>query len=336
MAASIWMKNSIEAHLADLGGSGQQAGGDGRFPVWDASISSMWAIGNFARLEDFFKVSARLGFAKIEMNYQVNSSMLAGIELTNYQFSSLHDPCPAELSPEELKGRDWLTSAVNDDCRQEGVAVVKRSIDLAHELGAPVVVIHAGNIGVSSTLEKELQNLYEAGRTQSQEYVDIKDRLIELRVSRAEPRLAAVEKSLRELVDYASRYEICLGLENRYHYLDIPSLEEMGSLLRLADADQLGFVYDAGHAHTLDQLGFTPHKEWFTRYASRIVGTHLHDAIGIEDHAAPGLGEIDFGMVAANLPDGAFRTCELRRSNTIEQVKAGIQYLVDKGCVKCR
>lgn len=330
------MKNSIEVNLTDMGGSSQQAGGNGRFPACDVSISSMWAIGNFARLEDFFKVSARLGFAKIEMNYQVNSSMLAGIELKDYQFSSIHDPCPAELSPEELKGRDWLISAVKDDCRQEGVAMVKRSIDLAHELGAPVVVIHAGNVGASFALERELQDLYEAGRTQSQEYVDIKNRLVELRVSLAEPRLAAVKKSLRDLVDYAGRYEIRLGLENRYHYLDIPSLEEMGSLLRLADADHLGFVYDAGHAHTLDQLGFTPHKEWFTRYASRIVGAHLHDAIGIEDHAAPGLGEIDFGMAAAYLPDGAFRTCELRRSNTLEQVKAGIQYLVEKGCVKCR
>jgi len=330
------MKNSREANFTDMGGYGQQDGGNGRFPAWDVSISTMWAIGNFARLEDFFKVSARLGFTKFEMNYQVNSNMLTGIDLKNYQFSSIHDPCPVELSPEELKGRDWLISAVNDDCRQEGVAVVKRSIDLAHELGAPVVVIHAGNVGASSTLERELQELYEAGRTQSQEYIDIKNRLVELRVSLAEPRLAAVEKSLQELIDYASRYEIRLGLENRYHYLDIPSLEEMGSLLCLAGADHLGFVYDTGHAHTLDQLGFTPHKEWFTRYASRIAGAHLHDAIGIEDHAAPGLGEIDFGMAAAYLPDSAFRTLELRRSNTPEQVKAGIQYLVEKGCVKCR
>ena len=330
------MKNSREANFTDMGGYGQQDGGNGRFPAWDVSISTMWAIGNFARLEDFFKVSAQLGFTKFEMNYQVNSNMLTGIDLKNYQFSSIHDPCPVELSPEELKGRDWLISAVNDDCRQEGVAVVKRSIDLAHELGAPVVVIHAGNVGASSTLERELQELYEAGRTQSQEYIDIKNRLVELRVSLAEPRLAAVEKSLQELIDYASRYEIRLGLENRYHYLDIPSLEEMGSLLCLAGADHLGFVYDAGHAHTLDQLGFTPHKEWFTRYASRIAGAHLHDAIGIEDHAAPGLGEIDFGMAAAYLPDSAFRTLELRRSNTPEQVKAGIQYLVEKGCVKCR
>ena len=93
---------------------------------------------------------------------------------------------------------------------------------------------------------------------------------------------------------YAGRFGIRLGLENRYHYMDIPTPDELEQLLELAGPDRLGFIYDVGHAQALDRLGFFPHEEWLKRFASRMIGAHLHDVIGVNDHHAPGLGEIDF------------------------------------------
>ena len=63
--------------------------------------------------------------------------------------------------------------------------------------------------------------------------------------------------------------------------LDIPTLDEMEVILALAGPDQLGFIYDVGHAQTQDRLGFSPHEGWLKRYANRIIGAHLHDVIGI-------------------------------------------------------
>jgi len=123
-------------------------------------------------------------------------------------------------------------------------------------------------------------------------------------------------------------------LENRYHFMDIPSLDEMGGLLNLARPDQLGFVYDVGHAEALHRLGFFSHQTWLDKFADRIIGVHLHDLIGVTDHYAPGCGEIDFSRVATYLPDRAFRTCELRTSVTAEQVAAGLEFLAQKGCIK--
>ncbi len=40
-------------------------------------------------------------------------------------------------------------------------------------------------------------------------------------------------KSLKELLEYASRFGVRLGLENRYHYFDIPTQDEMAALLTL-------------------------------------------------------------------------------------------------------
>jgi sugar phosphate isomerase/epimerase len=293
----------------------------------------MWAMRNFPNLTEFGSAATRLGFSAIELNHQVTSAMLAELDTNQFKISSIHEPCPADIPTDELKARDWLMSAVDETNRQQGVAMIKRSIDLAHLVGAPAVVVHAGLIPLE-TQEKQLSLLYESGQAQSQEFLEIRNELIETRPTLIGPRLEAVIKSLKELLQYAARFGVMIGLENRYHFMDIPSPDEMGVLLDQAGSDQLGFVYDVGHAEAMHRLGFFPHQSWLDRYAERIIGVHIHDLIGVTDHYAPGCGEIDFSRVAAFLPESAFRTCELRTSVTAEQVAAGLELLAQKGCIK--
>jgi sugar phosphate isomerase/epimerase len=299
----------------------------------NASLSTMWAFDNYPDLNDFFKLSARLGFQKIELNHQINSAMLSQVKLDHYQFSSIHEPCPADISTKELVNRDWLISSVDEDSRKLGIDAVKKSIDLAHELGAPIVVIHCGTIPSDIDYEKKLRTLFKVGKIGSEEYLQIKSQLIDHRRKLIDPRLQAVKKSLHELLEYANRINVRLGLENRYHYMDIPSIDEMNELLSLANSSQLGFIYDVGHAQALDRLGFYSHEDWLKRYSSRMFGAHLHDVIGLTDHYAPGLGEIDFSKIAQYLPEDSFRTFELLPGNTLAQVKDGVKFLVEAGCI---
>jgi len=299
-----------------------------------ASLSTMWARKNFPNLSDFFEGARRLGFSKIELNHQIDSAMLAGIDLSQYQFSSVHEPCPSDVSTDELKKRDWLISSPNEDKRKKGVEAIKHSVDLAYRLHASVIVVHCGMVSTDLSTEKELRKLFDSGKTETDEYREQKENLIKQRADLIGLCLEAVKKSLQELLDYAAPFRIRLGLENRYHYFDIPNPDEMGELLSLASPDQLGFIYDVGHAQALDRLGFYPFEEWLQRYASRIIEVHLHDVIGVVDHRAPGSGEVDFDMVASYLPQGAIRTFELQATITPEQVKAGLKYLVERGCVK--
>ena len=302
--------------------------------AFDASLSTMWAKNNFPNLADFFKAARRLGYARIELNHQIDSAMLAGIDLNQYQFSSVHEPCPSDVSTDELKKRDWLISSPDEENRKRGVESVKRSIDLARQIHAPVIVVHCGMVSTDLSTEKELRKLFDAGKAETEEYLEQKQSMIKRRADLIGPCLDAVKKSLLELLDYAGQFRICLGLENRYHYFDIPAQNEMGELLSLANTDQLGFIYDVGHAQTMDRLGFFPHEEWLRRYASRMIEVHLHDVKGVVDHYAPGLGEVDFDMVASYLPENAIRTFELQATNSPEQVKTGLKHLVETGCVK--
>ena len=302
-------------------------------PVFKASLSTMWARKNFAQLSDFLEAAPRLGFDQVELNHQIDSRMLAGIDLASHPISSVHEPCPADISTEELKERDWLISSPDEERRRRGVESIRHSVDLAGRLGLPVIVVHSGMVSNDLEPEKKLRKLFEAGETDSENYRSIKQELVEFRRGLIGSCLAAVRKSLLELLDYAAPYNLRLGLENRYHYFDIPSPDEMEELLSLAGPDRLGFVYDVGHAQALDRLGFYRHEEWLRRFSSRMIEVHLHDVQGVSDHLAPGLGEIDFDMVASYLPPDAIRTLELQPTNTAEQVKAGLDCLHRHGCI---
>jgi hypothetical protein len=59
----------------------------------------------------------------------------------------------------------------------------------------------------------------------------------------------------------------------------------------------------------------------------------LHDMTGLEDHLAAGFGDVEFEHIAGYLPEDAFRTCEFGEFNSPQQVKAGLKYLFERGCV---
>ncbi|HJS18555.1 MAG TPA: HAD-IA family hydrolase [Anaerolineales bacterium] len=302
--------------------------------VYDASLSTMWAINTFPALTDFFEFARREGFARIELNHKVTSAMLDGIELRDFQFSSVHEPCPADVSVNELKKRDWLISSTNEENRCQGVRAIQRSIDLAARLRASIVVIHAGTAGPDEGLEKRLRTLHASGQCESLEYRNVKMLMIQSRAKKAKAGFESVVKSILELLAYAEPRGVRLGIENRYHYMEFPNPDELEILLGLASPNRIGFLYDVGHAETLDRLGFYPHEEWLKRFGPRIIGAHLHDVIGTTDHYAPGRGTVDFDKVASFLPEGAFRTCEFQTINSPEQVRAGLTFLFEQGCIK--
>jgi sugar phosphate isomerase/epimerase len=302
-------------------------------PIYDASLSTMWAGKNFSTLRDFFQGAEKMGFSRIELNYQINSKMLRDVDLDKYTISSVHEPCPADISVETLKAKDWLISSLDKDCRRQGVAAIKRSIELASKLNAKTVIIHAGTVSQEMILEDKLRRLFNANLTETAEYQNIKSDMIERRFKLLDHHLEATAQSLQELLIFANQFDVCLGLENRYHYFDIPTQEEMSVLLELAGPEKFGFIYDIGHATAMNRLGFFKDEQWLKSFGKRMIGCHLHDVIGISDHHAPGMGDVDFKFLAGYLPNGSFRTIEVKSSTTPRQIKTGLKKLMDADCV---
>jgi sugar phosphate isomerase/epimerase len=299
---------------------------------FDVALSTMWAIGRFRSLADFFNAGRRLGVTRFELNHAINSAMLEGLSLDG-SIASIHEPCPADLSAAELKERNWLVSAPDEEKRRQGVAAVRRSIDLAHELGSQVVIVHPGRVDIDPALESTLVKLYREGKADRPEYAQAKERLVAARAAQAETNMRSVRRSLIELAEVAAQVGVRLGLENRYHYAEIPLPDELDDLLDLGCGDVIGYWHDVGHAQVLQHLGFYTHEEWLRRFGGpqgRVIGVHLHDVVGLDDHLAAGSGQVDWDMVARYLPASALRTCEFQAFNSPQEVAAGVKWLVEK------
>jgi len=302
--------------------------------LYDAALSTMWNVGQKQPFGETFAIGRQMGFARFELNHAISPEKMAEIDFNQYRAGNVHDPCPAFLSMNELKEKDWLISSLDETNRQKGVEVTLRTIDLAVNLGASSVIVHSGQINGDRSMDRRLRAMYDKGLFGSQEYNDLKTAMVADRKSKAAPHLEAVIKSLREIIAYAKNVKMSIGLENRYRYYDIPVLDEMGLLLDLCHEPWYGFQYDMGHAQTLSALGLDDHEAWLRNYGQRIVAIHMHDVKGITDHQAPGMGDIDFEMVAKYIPEFAYRTLEVGPQATPQELINGMELLVSKGIVK--
>lgn len=300
---------------------------------YDAALSTMWGVGQPVPFADTFRIARELGFARFELNHKISPEMLAEVDFNLYRIGNVHDPCPAEISMEEQTRKEWLISSPNEENRQQGVRIVKHTIDTAVSLGARSAIVHAGGISGDRSLDRQLRKLYEEGGRETSEFENMRQLIIADRKHRADPYFLSVVKSVKEIIEYARNSGVEIGLENRYRYYDIPIVDELQPLIDLCDETWFGFQYDVGHAHTLDVLGLCRHQEWLERYGSRMIGTHLHDVIGLTDHQAAGSGDVDFKWVAQYVPASAYRTLEIGAQASVDEITSSMEVLADAGII---
>lgn len=302
-------------------------------PLYEAALSTMWGVDQKMLFGETFKAARELGFLRFELNHKVSRELYSQVDTNRYYISTVHDPCPAPYTYDEIKARDLMISSLDEALRIQSVDQIKKTFDLAYKLGSKSVVVHPGTIKCDHSLERRMRELFRQGRKQTKEYEDL---LIQIRADRAlriQPHLEQVVQSLHEIIAFARGSGISLGLENRYRYYDIPLPDEMALFLDLCREDWLGFQFDTGHAYTLDALGLAKMDDWLERFNSRMVGVHLHDVIGITDHQVPGKGGVDFDHIAHYLPDECCKTLEIGPHATLSDLSDALELLAERDCI---
>ena len=299
----------------------------------EVSLSTMWAKGRFSHMAEFATKAKGLGFTHIEANASISPQMLSELLKAAVPISSIHSPCPAVISSRGIPISSLSLSSLDESERMEAVSFAKKTIDLAASVRARAIVLHMGEVSIDLGLQKRLYKLCDEGHTQTKEYSQAKEELVYQRISQAPPYLDAARKSLRELSQYSQQKGIMLGLETRFHLNEIPNMDEMAELLNEVSESLVGYWHDVGHAEVQQQLGFSLHEEWLSRFRDRMVGIHLHDILGISDHHAPGKGDMNWEMVAKYLPPGIVKVCEIGEWNDEEQMQGVVKFLQKKGVV---
>ncbi len=296
----------------------------------EVSLSTMWAKGRFTRMATFVARAEELGFTHVEVNASVSPQMLGELIATGVRISSFHCPCPAVSSSRGRPAAELSLSSLDESERREAVAFARQTIDLASSVNARAIVLHMGEVPIDPVLEAGLHRLYSEGRSASEEYGDAREALVYARQSHAAPFMGAAAKSLRELSEYGREAGVLLGVETRFHLHEIPSLDEAGDLIGEAQAGTAGYWHDVGHAVVQERLGFVSHREWLSRFGCAMIGIHLHDVLGISDHHAPGVGDVDWDAIALCLPAEAIKVCEIGEWNDEERMRGVVGFLQKK------
>ena len=302
--------------------------------LYDISLSTMWSADQETPFSETFPLARKLGFVGFEFSNKVTPRLYQEWDRNKYYVATVHDPCPSEFGYTELKRRDISLSSLDETQRLKAVDNLKGSIDLAVRLGSRSVVVHCGAVHCNHSLDKILREMYLAGNSKTPEYFQLQKEYITDRNQKALPHFERVIRSLEEVISFARGSGVAVALENRNRYHDLPLPDEMEALLALCDEPWFGFQYDAGHAHNLEVLGMVGKGEWLRRFHHRLIGAHLHDVNGLQDHLAPGMGEVDFSSLSPYLTDGILRTLEVSPDCTTAQIAHGLEVLVDHACIK--
>lgn len=245
----------------------------------------------------------------VELEYRLGRSLFENLKKplreAGIRVVGLHNYCPnPEVIPNAPPSGDYFRlSALDSEERKLAVQWTIRTIEQAHDVEAAYVVLHCGLVEMDRG-DKTILKLVRTAEKDDQPLQRFLERKMALREQLKGPFLDALLFSLDTLIKAAEKYRITLGIENRYHYYELPGHTEFHRIFETFEGGPIGYWHDCGHAHAAETLGLIAQHQLLEAHGGRLVGIHLHDALGLDDHRAPGTGEIDFSLLTPYLtPD---------------------------------
>jgi sugar phosphate isomerase/epimerase len=290
------------------------------------SFSTSWNAERGKSGQEIVQEILDLGFDAIELGHGLNAPVVFEmLELRKeipFVVSSVHNFCP--LPPEVLVDQPdcyEFTSPRTGD-RERAVRLTLQTIDMAERFEAPVVVVHTGRIH-TLRLTSRLRRLVEEGKFLSKEFARTKLEAVKSRESTGRAYARRALECLPEILAYAWKKGIRIGIENREDYEAVPSEREFEDFLRLLNEPNAGYWHDFGHAQIKQNLALLDHADWLDRMGARAFGCHVHDVKWpFEDHCPPFTGEINYQKLIPKLPKDCLFVFELRPRIPREQIVA--------------
>lgn len=287
------------------------------------AVSTAWNSLRHTSGQEMVSELLELGFGALELDVHVTRKMIQEVQEMAQKglvrISSLHNYCPVPegIEREVAAGNILPLSSLDKNERRKAVAQTLVTMDWAARLEARSVILHLGTIDLP-LVQREALRLIGAGRRE-----EAKIMLMESLTTRAamrRPYLDSVIASVSELAGHAEALGIRLGLETRYYYNEIPSLDEFQFILQNVDSRAVGYWHDTGHAHVMEVLGIATQEHFLEKYKDRLIGMHLHNAVAGSDHRPLARGEIDFSKLVPYLGEGVDLILEIHSNAGPEEL----------------
>lgn len=279
------------------------------------AISTMW---NALKQPDgaaLFDELKTLGFEKLELSRHLTPDQVEQLKpyLRDNPPCSIHNFCPVLPGTSQVEAeQDKISlSSLNADERKEAVRRTLQTMELAVELETPIVVLHLGEV---NTYDRSylMADLYNYGEREFEAFGQKVTEATEWRKRKETRHRDTVLRSLDELNECALRMELCIAIENRPYYYQIPDFDEVGLFFEEFHGSPMRYWHDIGHAVLQEKLGISWADKWLENYAEHLIGVNLHDLQGLEAYHPPGTGDLEWDEIFAQLPADILKVLEIR------------------------
>ncbi|MFC1645634.1 sugar phosphate isomerase/epimerase family protein [Candidatus Omnitrophota bacterium] len=262
---------------------------------------------------DFDCIELCFSHTKRELNQIYKNQSIRVISLHNFS------PIPDGLSRKKALPDCFSLSSPNSSERKKAVKFTKRTILFAKKFRARAVVLHTGRVETHD-YTKQLIRIKSKKHNKSCEFDSLKEVAISERERNKARYIENIFKSMRELSDFAFNQGISLGVENRIYIREIPNFEEIKIFLDNFHKKGVFYWHDTGHAYILEKLGFAKHLSYLKEYGKYLLGIHLHDVKGFQDHKAPFTGEINFKALKPYVKKDTIKVIEAHKPATAGEI----------------
>ncbi|MGD9079345.1 MAG: TIM barrel protein [Desulfobacterales bacterium] len=299
------------------------------------ALSTSWQSGGTETAEEMFAVLKNFEITGIELSYRISKDcyreMQNPLKHSGLKVVSIHNFFPIPPVKKDSKGGGdlFLLSSKDDEERRCAIKYTTKTIEHAAEMDAAAVVLHCGFVEMNHEMQMLYQYLNSNRLDSGEAQTFIRNKLRE-RYRRKSQHMDCLLTSLDRLVAVAEKQGVLLGLENRYHYHELPGPDDFEVIFDAFKGAPIGYWHDTGHAHANQTLGIIPKGSLLQDNSDRLIGVHLHDAVGLNDHIPPGSGEIDFAALKPFLYADTIKVIELKPGIPASEVSEGIKFIREK------
>lgn len=238
------------------------------------------SCGNYKKIKKIIeKINvffAELNYRDTEIDFLKNKKIFDDYGIP---FLGVHSPAPLI---EKIKSASRVIDLVSEDREiiKNSIKYIENSIRFARERNMEYIIIHAGgNEKIGEEILKSKEKKY------------LKDFLKE-REKRGKVYLSRFFKNFEKILKLSEELKIKIAIEIRFYPGEFPNFFELKKIFEEIDSEILYYWHDLGHAYVREKILREP--SYLKNFKDKILGIHIHDIKGFDEHKPPFKGNIDF------------------------------------------
>ena len=277
-----------------------------------------------------------LGFDALELGFRTMPEQIPGFKsrLDRMPVDSVHAYCPVPMGAPSGHPELHQLAAEDEDERALARLLMKKTLACACELGAKVVVTHAGYVNLdglfvnrsSEVLRRLLKSKEGPSDVSRPVYLKHLDKARARRNKRGLKMLEVFKRELDLLLPFFEKAGVVLGLENLPRLEGFPNANEAELLMKAYAGAPVRLWFDTGHARVRECYKWSEGAtEIAMRLGNHICGMHLNDVADFhDDHRQPGWGHVDFAALKPLAQREIVRVFEPHEPVTFDDLKSSL------------